>query len=404
MTHQPRTGSRLIWHPNARALRDDRGGAMLLALFFALGMTALMVVASTMAVSGQIKTRNTRDFAQAQQASDLAFANLMLHANLGLLTSSPMTQSATNGGVTWTWTATQTADPLVWDVEVGAEGERIDRNFKAKLRGNRVLLAAVSTSTGDIDYIVENAENYAFGFFGDQGVSFNGAADLDGYNGVDGVVGSNQTLSLDTAHVDAVVLHAVAANGTSGRCSGNACPIARREEKAGTLRFPKVPAASCNASLAASNGNWNSSSGSDLVAGRCYRNLRFNSDYDATTDGVVYVWGDVSVQPNRVVNMQGNPTTPNTQRLRIAMANGGAFDMQPQSKFAGAVFNPSGNCDVNASSGSAFNTRWIGAATCQTLNINGPARLRYDGALRALNADTASGDEVFYFSDYQVID
>ena len=392
----------------SRRRKGDDQGSMILAIMFAFVMTGIMVLATATAIQGQIKTQDTRDFSAALQASDQAFANALLYANLGLLpenSGTPISRSGTNGVTNWTWTATQTSDPTRWDVVVRATGKRIDREYRAVLNSNRVLTARRVTATGDIDYIAERAQYFAYGFFATNGITVTGAPDVDGYNGVDGLVGSNANLALDGAYVDAVLLANTRRVGSGpDRCTGAICnPPTRRETKPQRIRLPGILASQCTAGLAASGGNWRPNMG-PLVAGRCYQSLFFNANHDQVLTDPVYVWGDVRINPGIRVNVAANATDPAARNLVIHMANGGVFDIQPRGQFAGGIYNPNGQCNISANAGTAYDTRWLGAGTCRTISIQNQARLRYDGAMRSLDADSDTGERVFYLSDYQIID
>lgn len=407
----PSEGHEIIARPSARSatahrVGDPDRGSMILAIMFAFVMSGLVILATATAIQGQIKTQDTRDFSAAHQASDQAFANALIYANLGYLpetSAAPITRSGSNGVTNWTWTATQTADPTRWNLVVRATGKRIDREYRAVLNSNRVITARIIPSSNDIDYIAENAEYFGYGFFGTDGVTVSGAPDIDGYNGVDGLVTSNNNVALDTGYTDAILLANTRKRpDLNARCTGDSCLTARRETKPQRIRLPSVPADRCVSPSPA----WTPNSG-PLVAGRCYASLFFNRNFDQAIDGRVYVQGDVRVNPNVEVNVAANSTDPSARGMVIHMAGTNQpFTIQPGGQFAGGVFNPLGPCQITGTADPTYATKWLGAASCRTISVQNRARLRYDGAMRSLEADTVTGTSyrVFYLSDYQIID
>lgn len=397
----PQRTARVLSGLNRRlhGMHRDESGSLILVILFTIIMSSLILAATATALSGQNKTRNTRDFSQAQQASDMAFANALMFANLGGFTSSPVSNSGTNGATTWTWTATRQSDPSIWEIDVLAEGKNVDRRYSAVLNSNRVVMGRKSTSTGAIDYISETSEYFTYGFFGDTTVDISGAPDIDGYNGVPGMVSTNNSLVLHNAAVDAYLLHDTSTRGTTGRCTGSACTTAARSFKPKSFRTADIPASRC----ASDFGNWKSSTGSALVQGRCYKSLTFDSNYEINLSGPIYAINYVDVKGDVKVNTGVNSTTPDARRLRIEVVNGG-MTIAPGAQFAGAVFAKNGTCKITGATDTLYTTKWLGAAMCGRFEIRNNPRLRYDGGLRALKATSSAGRDVFYLSDYQNID
>lgn len=381
-----------------RWARRNDDGSMLLALLFTLIITSLVAIITATMLAGLTKTRNARDQAIALQAADSAMSHALIYANTtGLSGTTPITKTGTSSNVTWSWTATPSADPAVWTVAVDAQGKSTDRNYTATFTGIRVTSARKSPSTGQITYVVDNSERFSNGFFGANGVTITGAPDLDGYDGSVGILGSNGPFTLSAATIDRLDQWNSTAS-PSGRCTGTACTLADVQVKGPAYPLDTASTATCTSALATSNGNWTPASGA-LVAGRCYNSITFNSTATYALAGPVYAFNGVSIATGANVNTAANATTPRARNLRIYVV-GGAVSQAAGTKFAGAIYAPTSTCTINATTtDTTFQTRFLGAAVCSNLAVNGPARLRYDGDLKLLASSTA-GQYVWSVSDY----
>lgn len=397
--HPARTRLRL-------ATRND-DGSLLLVMLFTIIMTALTLVATATMLTGLAKTRNSRDYAVAMQAADAAFANVVMTGNMGGLSptsSSPKSSPVTPlGPVTWQWTAIRsTSSPNLWNVVVDTKGERMTRRFTATLKSTKVVSGLRDTSTDTVRYIVDGGENYEYGFFGlDWFKVTTGAPDIDGYNGEVGTVGSAGNLTLGGTDLDRINLWSWTSD--SGRCTGTACGTA----ETGRIRQkPGFTVKSVEEKCATAEPPWRSSSGTTLVAGRCYQKLTFDHVGDRTFDvpGVVYARNaGVVVDPGVRINTGSNYANAPAGRLRIATLGG--FTLNKGAKVAMAIYAPVGMCQVTADANYYYDTIWMGAGTCQQMQISGNARLRYDGGLDLYQNSTPGAPNYFVWDlyDYQAI-
>lgn len=416
MTENPRT-------------RDE--GSLLLAMLFTLMMSALVVAMVASVLTGLNKSRNSRDYAVALQAADAGFADAVMYANLGCLdtpvrpTCTDPTPTSHNGAVsnvTWKWTATKIAGAANnWTVLVDAEGKSIDRSFKATITGTRVL-RAVSALTQDTDkdgvpdkrelrYTVNETEYFGNGFFGLDEFKANPDhnAEIDGYNGKTGVVGSNGVVNTGGATMDQINLWNHTAD--TGRCNGTACTTAQIQRYKESLTLNTKPLQ--DACTTYSPG-WAVTDGIPLVAGRCYDGIIFNADYTPPPlNGMIYSRQAVQFSNGVTVNMQRNNLTAPSSNLRIGVLGQGGYGasvwLREGVQFAGAIYSPEGNCQVWNDQGSVadgYRTVWLGAATCKRFSVRGSTRLRYDGGLLGVKSSSAAttGPAVWALLDYQSID
>lgn len=385
----------------ASSLNNDEG-SLILVILFTIILAALTLVVTLTMISGLTKTRNTRDYSVAFQASDIAFADVTMRANMGQFNSMAVGTSATGSGVTvgndvyWKWTATK-ATPRTLAVEVQAKGKSVDRNFTGTLKGTQVYRALRDPSTGAVRYVAGKNEYFENGFFGGDSLQVAGAPDVDGYNGDQGTLGSNATLTLDNASTDSVL----EANWTTdtGRCTGAACSTAKIQRLKQRVTFPQSDIITA---CATNYGDWTPASG-PLVAGRCYNSLNFNANYTGNLSGMVYVKaGGVTVQPGVLVNTTSSSTNAPSSRLRIATLGG--YTQTATSKVAAAIYAPQGNCLITGEANQSYRTVWLGAATCKTFRVVANPRLRFDGGLDLVfDSSTASGAWFWSLYDYSAV-
>ena len=109
-------------------------GSLLLALLFALMVSALIVVATTTIVAGLNKTASSREAVSCQQAADSAASDALLALNRG---SSTTTQTETNSFVDYTWTLTN-VNTTTRTIDISCTGATVSRNFTGTYTGLRV--------------------------------------------------------------------------------------------------------------------------------------------------------------------------------------------------------------------------------------------------------------------------
>lgn len=413
----PRTARR---HGGLMPVRDENG-SLLIAIMFTIMITALLLVATASAMAGLTKSQRSRDYAAALQISDMAFADALMWANVGLFDGASTT-SRTNSGsyanVNWTWTATKVIGNR-WTVNVTAAAKdgSLDRNFTATFNGTRVERNAVFSDTDrdgtreSIRYQVHETEYFGNGFFGLDKFSaddtFN--AEIDGYNGVKGVVGSNGVVNTGGSQVDQVNLWNFTSGTENTRCTGEYCTLANLKRYNQSLNMNTKPLVdACSGTVYP---GWAATDGTHLVGGRCYGSLNFNANYTPPplTD-MIYSTGGIQFSNGVTVNMQRNNLTAPSTNLRIGVLGEGGYGavvwLREGVQFAGAIYAPEGHCQVwndQSTIGAGYQTIWLGAATCKSMSVRGSSRLRYDGGLIGVKSSSTatSGPAVWAITDYQ---
>ena len=382
--------------PAPVARKDE--GSLIMAILFTIILGALTLAIVATVVTSLNKSQNSREYSIAQQGADVAIAHALMHANLGTFNNrvpdTTLTKQGDVGTIHWSWTATNfnpanpgaANDPNNWFLRVHADGESVAREFRANIIGTRVVKGLVPDQDNNhqrdpdtaMRYHVTEAEVFGNGFFGINGWNASAAADVDGYNGRYGTVGSNQILGLGSSTVDKVTLWnwKPATDTVASRCTGTACATASRYPQAHSVNGGAPLAAKCTGTPAA----WASSSGSPLENGKCYSSLTFNTNYTQPAPGLtdyVYVTNTVVVSPGITVNASATNSMPASKGLRIASPGAANFTLGAGALFAGAMFTDNGTCTVNPTNGTT--PTWFGAATCGQFTVSGKARLRYDG-------------------------
>lgn len=404
---------------------DD--GSLLLAILFTLMMTGLVLLMVASVMSGLNKSKNSRDYSIALQTADIAFADAIMYANLGCLDTpvratctdtTPTSHNGAVGNVTWTWTATkQTGTANNWAIAVETQGKSVDRAFQATITGTRVLRGISGDSDGDgkrdLRYTVDETEYFGNGFFGLDAFNANPdhSADIDGYNGGKGIVGSNGVVNTGGASLDQINLW----NHTTdtGRCLGGYCTNVKYKRYTESLSLNAKPLYdACAPGLVYPS--WFATSGEHLVAGRCYEQMFFNADYTPPPlNAMVYSRTIVTMEPGVTVNMSRTNLNAPSKNLRIGVLGTGGYGAvvwaKEGSAFAGAIYAPEGHCQVWNDQGAVaegYRTIWLGAATCKSFAVRGSSRLRYDGGLIGVKSSSSAttGSAVWSLIDYESID
>ena len=279
------------------------------------------------------------------------------------------------------------------------------REFTATIRGTWVTKASSKPTPTDCATSWSASENYDYGFFGEDGVTITGAPDFDGYNGKVGTVGSNNNLQLGSATVDRIQLWDW--TNDTGRCTpASVCreDAYDRIEQAAYFRGETALEAACSSGPPPQP--WSSATGIPLHAGRCYKSITFNSNWEGTPlgpDGPVYARDGVTIMPNATVNTGFDKANADSTDLRIA--TGGPFIQNKNSQIAMDVLAPNSTCTVAADTNYLYKTLWLGAATCKKFNVSGNARFRYDGGVDFLAGTEDSGNNhtIWGLYNYQSI-
>lgn len=414
-------------HTTTRPPHGDDAGSLLLAMLFTLMMSALVIVMVASVMAGLNKSKNGRDYAIALQTADIAFADAVMYANLGCLDTpvrttctdtTPTSHNGAVGNVTWTWTATkQTGTANNWSVAVETQGKSVDRKFQATITGTRVLrgISGDSDNDGkrDLRYTVDETEYFGNGFFGLDEFKANPdhSADIDGYNGGKGIVGSNALVNTGGATMDQINLW----NHTTdtGRCTGASCATAQIKRYKESLTLNAKPLYdACAPGLVYPA--FYASSGAHLVAGRCYEHLWFDANYTPPPlNQMVYATGVVVADPGVTVNMTRSNLNAPSKNLRIGVTGTGGYGatvwIKEGAAFAGAIFAPEGHCQVwndQSTVSDGYRTIWLGAATCKSMAVRGSSRLRYDGGLIGVKSTSTAttGSAVWALIDYHSVD
>jgi Tfp pilus assembly protein PilX len=410
---------------NRPADRSADEGSLLMALLFTMMISALSIAIMVSVMTGLKKAENSRSFALAQQAADIALADALMHANMRLLTTSPATNSGVTGSgpatVNWSWTATQTSGTsatsrATWIVDVEARGKNVDRHFRSTLARTPVVQATWSDTNGDnirdhIRYTANNNRYFGTGFYAVQDLLLNDYGGrspiVDGYNGGRGLIGSSQNITAQSAEFDTANLwNWKASDNIATRCSGLHCiteNIRKYEQD-----FQTSPFKQCTGPNQAVN--WVASSGTPLQNEDCYASLTFDVDYyfaPATPDEQAWISVNSDVIINPGVQVGANRTRVYTKPSSWVLSiEGGEFNLPQGSTFSGGVYNPRGYCGMDGTNASG--TLWIGAAVCSTLEAGGASRLRYDGAMANVErpdpTTAATVPGVWNLRDFQIID
>ena len=412
MTHpNTRTRTRL----GTRTNRSDEG-SLLMALMFTMLISALSLAIMVSVMTGLKKTDNTRAFALAQQASDIALADALMHANMRLLTTSPATNTGVTGNINWSWTATQTS-PADWTIDVEARGKAVDRHFRSTLSRTPVIQGTWSDTNTDgirdnIRYTAKNNRPFGSGFYGVGGVYLSpyplNAAFVDGYNGGRGMVGTSGNTDLGAVDgVDIINLwNWKPTDDVMARCQDclDYYPDSVRKFEQDFQRDPVATCTGPNQSV-----NWRASSGVPLANGDCYNSLTFDVDYHfapATPTEQAWISSNSDVTINPGVNVGANRTTTYTKATSWVIAiKGGEFTLDNGAMFSGAVYSPHGVCKVIGSA-TTQPTTWLGASVCDYIDGIGKFRLRYDGGMASVErpGDTTTGPGVWALRDFQIVD
>lgn len=399
----------------ARTNPNDQG-SLLMALLFTMMVSALCIAIMVSVMAGLKKADNSRDLALAQQAADIALADALMHANMrlipGITTRSGITGSNANT-VTWTWTATQTS-PAKWVIDVEALGKNVDRHFRATLTRTPVIQGTWSDTNDDglrdnIRYTAKNKRYFGSGFYATQNLelvtSGGYSPTVDGYNGGRGIIGSSGTINAGSGQFDLANLwNWKASDSLAVRCVGTNCTADRIRKYEQPLQVESLTG--CTGTH--QNDIWYASSGVRLKNDDCWASLVFDIDYNfapatPTEQAWISVNGDVTIQSG--INVGANPTRVYTKPTSwVLSVQGGEFNLAGGAIFSGAVYNPAGACSGDATGASA--TMWIGSGVCNSIQMYGGVRLRYDGAMANVErpSDNTTGPGVWNLRDFQIID
>lgn len=402
-------------------------GSLLMALMFTFMITALTLAIMASVLAGMKKANDSRTFALAQQAADIAIADALMHANMGRFTTAPIVvtnsgkvfPSGTTGGVgvgrpiDWTWTATKdTGSNTDWTIDVEARGKSVDRHFRTTLARTPVLQGTWSDTNGDgvkdnIRYSALNRRWFSTGFYAAMNMTLrdsSGAAPIvDGYNGGRGFVGTGNTINVSISDFDVANLWNWKTTDTvASRCTGTDCTTATFRTFEQPFQLDRVP-------VCTGGEDWVASSGIPLKHGDCYQSLIFDVDYYfAPADGKqawIGVHDDVVINPG--INVGANRTTTYTKAPQwiIGIDAGGTFNLGANAVFSGGVYNPQGDCNVTGI-GATQPTTWLGAAACNNFDAVGRVRLRYDGGMATVerNGDSTTGSGVWSLRNFQIVD
>lgn len=414
---------------NPDAAPSDEG-SLLMALMFTFMIAALSLAIMASVMAGMKKTENSRSYALAQQAADVAIADALMTANMGQLTTSPTTKSGqvfpsgTSGGtgigrpVDWNWTATKvTGSNTDWTIDVEARGKAVDRHFRTTLARTPVIQGTWSDSDNDgvrdnIRYTALNRRYFSTGFYGKDSMAlrdYSGTAPIvDGYNGGRGFVGTSGNINVTISDFDIANMWNwkttdTITGGTTPRCTGTDCTTAtfRKFEQ----NFQMDPPPYCGG-----GDDWIASDGIPLKDGDCYQSLTFDVDYyfaptDPNRQAWIWVQDDIFINPG--VNVGANRTTTYTKAPQwvLAIRQSGGFNLGKNAMFSGGVYNPVGPCTVDGVSATQPTT-WLGAAACKSFDAVGRVRLRYDGGMSTIErtGDSTTGPGVWSLRDFQIVD
>lgn len=236
-----------------RHLRDDRG-SMLLAMLFAIVITALVAAAVILAIAGQKKTQQSQTFLATRQSADTAVADALTYLNRGgdpdcYTASSPRTntvagQPSDGRGVNWSWYATATtsaaastcddgraATSYSLTVTSGPASAPTKNQSVVNISSLRVPKAnGAQVNGGRITYTTGDGANMT-GFFADSYLALRGTSAVTSYNSAAGagttgrgMVGTNGTMSFTTGtSIDKAVLWDFKARPSPDRCVGTPC-------------------------------------------------------------------------------------------------------------------------------------------------------------------------------------
>lgn len=380
------------WPSRRHVLQADDRGSLMLAMMAGIVVSGLVVATLAMVLVGQRRTREDQAFTGTIQGADAGIQDAFV-----TISELPSTTTATSlqnqagvkvGKLTYTWTATRSsASGIAWNVVSTSTGTY-----------------AGQSSTRTVTATISQSPLFPMAAFANSNLNFNGnnaavSYPTTGY----GIVGTNGTMTLkgSSTTVDGVSLYNTDTMGTTGRCTGVACPpVSSMSLSPAPIQLQQAVSTNgfitqqLDACKQASGGTLTAFVGSSIPASAtpyCFSSFyadtnNFTVTGDPNLSAIVYVdGGDVTLgnQNHSTVNYDV-PSQPNSIRLRI-YTTGSTVNVYNQGNVSAAIYAPNAACSGATSNAQ---TDFWGSMMCNTIDNVGGWTFHYDTRLSALGDGT----------------
>ncbi len=421
---------------------EQQGSAMIFALVLIIVVMALVTVVTALGLNNLQNTLFAGRYAYYSIAADAGINQALLVANSTNGSQALQDHQGVSNAVTgnldpayngvqnikWRWYTQRISNSLVtsayYIIATGystSPTEQAARTIRVTLNSVTDMTATYSTSGGIIYYPGSDAVSQ-WGILGSSSLTLNTGVNIKSYISDEilnptsstgqAQVASNGNITVGTSGAADMLNLLNYSSFTPNRCLGGSCATYPQTKIAYATNLDQLAISVSNACPQQNYPVWIASANGGVLSPGCYNSLVFDTNttiapgYSSTNPDVVYIKGDVTVNPGVKVN---DGTSP--EALRIYSQGGTKAEFQQgtdpnyPTKFSGIVAGSVLTCTDDTTSSSVAtgtpNLYIYGSLACDQVNLGGGTQVWWDELSSNIAGNTQNVRRLWYTVKYE---